>query len=558
MRAGIRTPARPHRNGRSSGGAAFSRGRLYNLLANPLFIGRIRHRGQVHPGQHPAIVDEALWQAVQDRLAANRQNRTTQRTAETPSPLAGRLLDPDGRKMRPSHASRKGRRYRYYVSAELIEGSVATGATGWRMPAPEIEAAVGSAVAARLREPGFLSEVLRFSQSAPEASTRLIGRISELADRLDAPASAAGREAMQLLITRVELSRSELRAEVSLERLNETMDEPSVAAPLSDFPPFIVVAPLQLQRRGPELRIVLQGAAAPVPKPDPRLRADLDRGANVDRRLSRSGSGPDGQRHRPARGRECRRCLALAAARLPCSRSGRGHPRWHPAGRPHRRATEACRRTAVALGRAARDGSVSTNLEDGALRRLSGAYSEARRGELAVSKRTGRLPGSPKLRAPALLITLVAGLNLAPFQQSRGIRRYTRGGLAGGSNDCRSHRPTTGFGVLSSYRHRSKGYRTVLRFCRPAVRFGEAKASVASGAYQTASVFRQGRSPPPLRPCRDGRLPSLTRGQALPRGVQPRGQPLEEAIGPWPRRARRSFQRTRRAARASAFSLLGK
>ena len=164
--AGIRTPERQYRNGSRSGGAAFSRGRLYNLLANPLFIGRIRHRNQVHPGQHPTIVDEALWQAVQDRLADNRQSRSMQGTVERPSPLAGRLFDPDGRKMRPSHARRKGRRYRYYVSTNLVVGSVATGATGWRIPARELEAAVGTAVAARLREPGFLSEVLQFSQSA--------------------------------------------------------------------------------------------------------------------------------------------------------------------------------------------------------------------------------------------------------------------------------------------------------------------------------------------------------------------------------------------------------
>ena len=215
--AGIRTPERPHRNGRSGGGAAFSRGRLYNLLANPLFLGRIRHRGQLHPGQHPAIVDQTLWQAVQDRLATNRQNRSRRRTTEKPSPLAGRLFDPDGRKMRPSHARKKGRRYRYYVSATLVEGSVATGAAGWRVPAGEIEAAVATAVAARLREPGFLSEVLRSSPAAAEASSRLIGRISEFADRLDAPASTAGLEAMRLLITRVELTRSELRAEVSFE-----------------------------------------------------------------------------------------------------------------------------------------------------------------------------------------------------------------------------------------------------------------------------------------------------------------------------------------------------
>ena len=119
--AGLRTPDRLHRSGSRGGGAAFSRGKLYALLANPLFIGRIRHRDQVHPGQHPPIVEAALWQAVQEQLAANRRSRSVPRTARAPSPLAGRLFDPEGRKMRPSHASRKGRRYRYYVSAGLVE-----------------------------------------------------------------------------------------------------------------------------------------------------------------------------------------------------------------------------------------------------------------------------------------------------------------------------------------------------------------------------------------------------------------------------------------------------
>ena len=194
--AGLRSPERLHRSGSRGGGAAFSRGRLYALLANPLFIGRIRHRDQVHPGQHPPIVEAALWQAVQEQLAANRRSRSVPRTARAPSPLAGRLFDPEGRKMRPSHASRKGRRYRYYVSAGLVEAGVAAGAAGWRIPAREIEAAVGRAVAARLRDPELQSAVLRGSPSASEASARLIARMAQLADRLEAPASAAGREAL--------------------------------------------------------------------------------------------------------------------------------------------------------------------------------------------------------------------------------------------------------------------------------------------------------------------------------------------------------------------------
>ena len=173
--------------------------------------------------------------------------------------------------MRPSHASRKGWRYRYYVSAGLVDGGGAAGAAGWRIPAREIEAAVGRAVAARLRDPELQSAVLRYSPSASEVSAKLLARMSQLADRLDAPASAAGREALRLLIARVELSRSELRATASFERLKETQDAASVDPVLSEVPPFLVVAPLRLQRRGPELRIVLQGAAAPPPKPDPLL-----------------------------------------------------------------------------------------------------------------------------------------------------------------------------------------------------------------------------------------------------------------------------------------------
>ncbi len=226
--AGIRTPERLHDNGRRSGGAAFSRGKLYGMLANPLFIGRIRHRDLVHPGQHAAIVDPGLWQAVQDRLAANRVSRSLRQAARAPSPLAGRLLDPEGRTMRPSHAKSNGRRYRYYVSADLVEGSVATGATGWRIPAAEIEAAVARTLAARLRDPGFLSDALGHAlghaAAAPAASARVLAGIAGLADRLDAPGSAAGREALRRLVTRVELSEAGLRAEARFPPPDETTD----------------------------------------------------------------------------------------------------------------------------------------------------------------------------------------------------------------------------------------------------------------------------------------------------------------------------------------------
>ena len=149
---------------------AFSRGKLYAMLANPLYVGRIRHETRCIAGQHAAIVERDLWQAVQERLAANRRRRSQPiACAGSPSPLAGRLVDPDGQKMRPSHASKNGRRYRYYVSAALIDGSVAPGARGWRIPAAELEAAVAPGHRRKAPRAGVPSAAARHGQDGRRA-----------------------------------------------------------------------------------------------------------------------------------------------------------------------------------------------------------------------------------------------------------------------------------------------------------------------------------------------------------------------------------------------------
>lgn len=133
---GLRSKSRALAGGEVEPGTAFSRGRLYHLLANPLYRGKIRHRDEVYNGQHDAIIDESLWTAVQDRLAANRVQRKTRTNAAFPSPLAGKLFDTAGARLTPSHANKSGRRYRYYVSKDGSQ----------RLPAKELEAAVRSAL----------------------------------------------------------------------------------------------------------------------------------------------------------------------------------------------------------------------------------------------------------------------------------------------------------------------------------------------------------------------------------------------------------------------------
>src|SRR5205823_2555898 len=117
VRERIKTPVRVSAKGKQSGGRWFTRGHVYKLLSNPLYIGRVAHKGTSHPGQHGAIVDRETWDAVQARLAKNTQGeRTRRRRSEPSSPLlAGLLYSETEDPMIPMHSMKAGRRYNYYV-----------------------------------------------------------------------------------------------------------------------------------------------------------------------------------------------------------------------------------------------------------------------------------------------------------------------------------------------------------------------------------------------------------------------------------------------------------
>ncbi len=98
------------------GGIPFARGSLFHLLKNPIYRGKIVHKGQVYDGEHEAIVDESLWEQVQMHL----QERAPARKRPTNEPqralLQSLMFDPEGRPMVPTYGSNGTRRYTYYVS----------------------------------------------------------------------------------------------------------------------------------------------------------------------------------------------------------------------------------------------------------------------------------------------------------------------------------------------------------------------------------------------------------------------------------------------------------
>src|SRR5438874_4710574 len=134
-RLGLRTNSTTTANGNKRGGKTLSRGHIYSLLSNPIYIGQIAHKGQLYPGHHPALIDGETWIAVRDQLVANASRHQSKSTAAEPSLLAGLLTDARGERLTPSHAVKNGRRYRYYLSAALITEAGTDRAQGWRLAA---------------------------------------------------------------------------------------------------------------------------------------------------------------------------------------------------------------------------------------------------------------------------------------------------------------------------------------------------------------------------------------------------------------------------------------
>jgi DNA invertase Pin-like site-specific DNA recombinase len=119
---GVRSKRWTNKQGELVGGAVFSRGALYHLLANPVYRGAIRHRERLYHNAHPAIIDEDLWSAVQGKLAANCPDHPETPRLAADVLLRGLLFDDRGEPMRPLHTKRGAKRYRYYLSAALRRG----------------------------------------------------------------------------------------------------------------------------------------------------------------------------------------------------------------------------------------------------------------------------------------------------------------------------------------------------------------------------------------------------------------------------------------------------
>ena len=175
------------------GGHPYSRGALYYLLRNSLYVGRIAHLGASHPGQHIGIIDQEDWGRVQSMLTENRQGVSRAATSSEQCLLAGRLFDDRGNLMSPSHSRKaSGRRYRYYVSQAVLQGRTDNVGTIRRVSAEAIESLVELNLCAGLTKAKQTEWAGLSVEQKRQHIARLVERITILANSVEIKLTEAG------------------------------------------------------------------------------------------------------------------------------------------------------------------------------------------------------------------------------------------------------------------------------------------------------------------------------------------------------------------------------
>jgi hypothetical protein len=257
------------------------------LLQNPIYRVEIAHQGKVYPGQHEAVIDAELWQLVQDKLAGNRQARALGETADEPSLLAGLIVDGNRQRMTPTHAVKKGRRYRYYVSSQLISGARSDHAKGWRIPAGDIEVLVLDRIHAFLASDRDLGEALSCFDLDASTVRSAIAKASQFVEGWANLPPIKLRELVGTVVETITVDDERVVAllkptEVATILLGETCNLPEARQPGA----IELTIDAKLRRAGNGIRLVVGGGVAD--KPDSQMTALL-RDAHATREALMSG-----------------------------------------------------------------------------------------------------------------------------------------------------------------------------------------------------------------------------------------------------------------------------
>jgi site-specific DNA recombinase len=265
--ASIVSKVRTAPDGSPYGGQSLARGALYLMLQNRIYRGEIVHKGKSYPGEHEAIIDQTLWNDVQAILSGNRVHRANGNSSKEPRLLTGILFDASGGRMSPTHATKRGARYRYYISRSLLGAPTKAKTEGQRIPAAALESLLVRRIRDWLADSAAILELVQHVTPNIAAQKRLLERAKDI-----------GSGEIDDVYTFMRASI--VRVQVHMNRIDITLDEDGVREHIhgvtrktepneqtgseTNHQVTTLSIPACLKRTGKEMRIVVSDGSEPA------------------------------------------------------------------------------------------------------------------------------------------------------------------------------------------------------------------------------------------------------------------------------------------------------
>jgi DNA invertase Pin-like site-specific DNA recombinase len=246
---------------------SFNRGMLHNMLANPIYLGKIRHRDQVYDGEHEAIVDPDLFQRVQDCLAEQAPDRKRLKNARDIHLLTGLAFDEHGDRLSPAHTSRHGKRYRYYASWRRKMGIGPRPKDGWRLPAKVVDDIAFDELRALLDDPNQIATCVG-SDAPTEDLADLLRQATHMHAALGERRHVELRYRwLRIAFDRIEFTPGKVIFVVNRQRLAAELLAAARPGRVSHsagmaIPPITIARMIALRRQASETKLIIRGSGA--------------------------------------------------------------------------------------------------------------------------------------------------------------------------------------------------------------------------------------------------------------------------------------------------------
>ncbi|NBT96811.1 MAG: recombinase family protein [Methylocystaceae bacterium] len=259
-RHGIVSKKRESASGILKGAKPFSRGALYLMLQNRIYRGEISHKGETYPGQHDPIIEAELWDIVQEKLAANRNDRLTGVRTIDASLLTGLIFDERGERLTPSHATKGNKRYRYYISTDQIEEQDNNKSKAIiRIPAGDIESLVLRELRVFLLDTSKISEAFASFQLDANSLDHTLKTSEKLAHNLQSLSQSDLKDLLQKIIQRISISQNEICLTLVPDQILKVLGV-ELKEELSFVKPMTLNIEATLRRAGKGKRLIITNA----------------------------------------------------------------------------------------------------------------------------------------------------------------------------------------------------------------------------------------------------------------------------------------------------------